>query len=600
MSHINIHSSRGTINLRPVMGRKGPTGPGADVTGAQIEAARDEAVAAAASVPQLVTDTLADDDTVALAAAAAAADAVDGELATRDLIEGDDPRVPRVVPQEEYLWVVVDAENRIGLAVTVDGTVVGKFELDAGSVPAAALGPDVPLPITFATGADYSFVLVDAAGRVGELAMDAAGKVPQYILDRWAARMALPVPTETLSIELPSKVYVVTGTEQQWIHGHYVKALSADHRVKALSVVGGSGSYNDRWKVTPTIAGTGSLTVTVSDRAAEQVATKTVSVVVNDTTLTTPCRLLPIGDSITRTGAFASTAATILGGTTVGTREVDGVLNDGRGGWKMADYAADIGNTADVDSPFLFPTGVAAERFVGNTEAWRQIVDPVAGLEYAFSGFQRIARPGFASSGAFLYDSTGYPVTPVSGDVVIDPTRSAGDKWRTYNGSAWVALADQTVEVNFSKYMTRYAAAFSGGDPTAISIMLGTNDFYAGIDDAAFATFAARLDTLITSIRVWSGTVPIAVCIPPVGGHQDDWATAQTHKFEYEDRMFAFSELMRAQYDTDAARTNKVFLTSFLGCVDDEDFTPSGTVHPGEGHTTMGAVLAGTLAHALN
>lgn len=49
MSRIHIQSSRGTINLLPVMGRRGATGPGADITGAEIEAARDAAVAAIGS-----------------------------------------------------------------------------------------------------------------------------------------------------------------------------------------------------------------------------------------------------------------------------------------------------------------------------------------------------------------------------------------------------------------------------------------------------------------------------------------------------------------------------------------------------------------------
>lgn len=49
MPDIVIHTNRGTADWRPVRGPRGPqgaTGPGADVTGAEIEAARDDAVAA--------------------------------------------------------------------------------------------------------------------------------------------------------------------------------------------------------------------------------------------------------------------------------------------------------------------------------------------------------------------------------------------------------------------------------------------------------------------------------------------------------------------------------------------------------------------------
>lgn len=70
-------------------------------------------------VPPLVVATLADDDTVALAAATA----VDGELASRDLVERDDPGIPAELPPSGYMRAWADENGRTILGIRPDGTV---------------------------------------------------------------------------------------------------------------------------------------------------------------------------------------------------------------------------------------------------------------------------------------------------------------------------------------------------------------------------------------------------------------------------------------------------------------------------------------------
>lgn len=454
-------------------------------------------------------------------------------------------------------------------------------------------------------GGGYAYAVVDDDGSISELALEESGQVPQWVIDRWASRMALGIPTVTLpEIEVPSIIYALIGAEAQMIHKNYIKALSKDYNVKVTNGVNGTRTLNDRWKVNAVSATSSAITVSVIDRAMAQVATLTTTLVTNDATLATPCRLLPIGDSITRSGVYAKTGAQLVGGDTYGTRTIGGIFNEGRGGWTLSNYMSNIGTAgaSAMDSPFIFPVGVAPAMFLGNTDFWKGVVSAGGPSDYGWAGFQQMARAGFATSGPFLFDATGYPVTPAEGNVVIDPTQAAGSTWRKYTAGAWTTMTPQpSTEFSFASYMTRYAAAFAGGDPTVISIMLGTNDFYAAYTDAAFTTFAGRMDTLIASIRAWSATVPIILCTAPAGGYQDDWPTAGVHEFEYRERMYQFTRSMITKYDTAATRTNKVYLSSFLGAVDDADFGPTNTVHPDTpGHTSMGQWLAGAIANALN
>lgn len=534
-----------------------------------------------------VAAALADDATVAAAAAAAVDDALDdaGVLVTKP-IDGD------------LTFAVVDQANRRSW-----------LEIDsAGAAPVRVRGlisewvKSLPENLTPA-GSGYAFAVVDPAGHISELALDDSGAVPQWILDRWAARLQLP-PTAAPDLVVPSVIYTLTGVDAQLIHSHYIRWLSADHQVKVTNGTNGTKTLRDRWVAHPTAVATTPITVAVTDRVGATVATLTTSMVSNDATLTTPCRLLPIGDSITRTGLYASGAATLVGGSTVGTREISGVISEGRGGWTLGSHFSQIGTAgaAAVDSPFIFPVGVAAASYRGNTDFWKGVVGPTGTSDYGWAGFQRIARAGFATSGPFLFDASGYPAAPAENDVVVDPSLAAGSRWRKYVSGAWATMSPQpATEFSFSSYLTRYADAFSGGNPTAISIMLGTNDFYGSYSAAAFATFAANLDAFIVSIRAWSATVPIILCTAPSGGYQEDWATAGVHEFEYRDRMKAFTRAMITHYDTAAQRTNRVFLAPFLGCVDDADFGALNTVHPDAvGHTSMSTWLAGALASVLN
>lgn len=512
------------------------------------------------------------------------------------------------VPQVEFdandavFSVTDDSGRRSWLEIAADGSATPRVkELINTWVRAQDL--------TTPQESGYSFAVTDTTGDIGEIALDEAGKVPQWVLDRWRSRMNVPAPAPAVilpKVELPGTMYTLVGTPHQLIHSHYIANLSKDENVKATNPLNGSTSLTDRWAITPTASGTNPFTFAVYDRAAQAIESKTVSVVSNDATLTTPCRLLPIGDSITQNGSYAATAAALLGGTTQGTRTAGTAFVEGRGGWAFSYYTSKIGQLSWTwDSPFIFPVGVAPTSYRGNTDYWKMVVSGPGASSYETGGFQRAARADFGTTGPFMFDVNGYPVSPVENDVVVDPTLASGSRWRKYVSGSWTTMSPQpSTELNFASYLARNAHAHPQ-PPTVISIMSVTNDFGGvAINEAAvqslFTSYSANLDAFIASVRAWSATVPIILCIPPVGGSQaTGWTASGTHEFEYRARVKLVSRSFVAKYDTPAQRTNKVFLASFLGCADDSHM--SGGVHPDTlGHTSMGAWLAGTIAHALN
>lgn len=550
-------------------------------------------------VPSVV-QTIADQDIPAQVAAAvaaaptvvdAAAAAVDAEVASRNLAE----MVTGYPPEAAGGFVGANGRGT-DLLVDESGAVIESvFGLWVERMRAAGL-------IGFETATIYAGFAGENR-RATELIVETlTGDVPQWVLERWKSRMniVVPTPVETAAIVLPSTLYMVVGQTYRFDWAKIIRDWDPSFGVTVTGPSSGSGNFGDYWQYTPAAETSFTLTITVKNRKGETVVSTTRPVVAVNAPSGAALRHLGIGDSITRDGSYIrASAMTILGGQTRGIRTYDnGVLNvEGRGGWSLDGYFTRIGHPTYGDSPFIFPVGVDAEKFWGNTNFWKNVTvtDPSG---YDFAGFQRIAR-GWASSGGYLFDSNGYPVSPASGDVVVDPNQAAGSIWRQYNGSAWVAMSPQpATEFSFSKYMDRYASAFAGGAPTSISIMLATNDFFSTMTETSWNTYKSRIDSFITSIRAWSNSVPIILIGAPSPGPATLWSTTSVARFDFNRRMIEYAYRMAEAYDTPAARSNRVYLTSFLGTVADANM--ADYVHPASaGHTQMGVWLAGLLAYLI-
>ncbi|MDF2898331.1 MAG: hypothetical protein K0Q46_5117 [Rhodococcus erythropolis] len=402
-------------------------------------------------------------------------------------------------------------------------------------------------------------------------------------------------------VVLPSTLYFVAGEAYRLDYADVISGLDDGNRV---DVDGPLGSTNHRafWEYEPKETGTFTLSITVKDETGATVLSASRPVVVSPAHTGKRLRHLAIGDSITRAGGYVELAVEcILGGQAVGTRTYDDgvVCEEGRGGWTVQRYTSRIGEPTGGDSPFLFPAGVDGPKYLGNTSFWRQTTagDPES---YDYDGFQMIAR-GWRTDGSFLFDTSGYPTNPVSGDVVVDPSETAEAQWKKYDGRTWSAMNPQPrAEFSFSKYLQRFEAAFSSGVPTSVSVMLGTVDFLRSLTDESWSEYRARLDAMIASIRAWDLDVPIVLISSPSGGPEDLWVDQDVRGSDFDRRIFDHARRLLAAYDTAEERARGVYVISFLGVVAADDMADH--VHPETvaGHEQMGPWLAGVLAHLIS
>jgi hypothetical protein len=561
------------------------------------------------AVPAQVDAKLGTDVGPAVAAAiaadgsivAATVAAVDAEVQGRDLAE-----MPEILEDNIALAIVDEDGRRLWLESGYDAK---PTDYSAGLI-IEKIGPAITADVEASIGVEnmpsaitgLSFVIVDEDGRIlPDAQWGEDGKFTQAVIDSLSARLTFPAPpvvVEPTKLVIPAALPMVVGQTYKLHYSDFIDALDKNHTV--LPNTGSRGvNYGDRWVFTPATAETFNLILNVFDRVGVIVKTKTIPITVYAIPSGAGKRHLAIGDSITRAGNYSGLATDVFAGAkTVGTRTYnDGVLNtEGRGGWALSGYFDNIGHESWGDSPFLFPVGIAGEKFWGATEFWKKVTttDPNG---YDYQGFQKIAR-GWAASGApYLFNASGYPVSPAEGDVVVDATYAESDEWRQYTAGSWVRINPPAVEFNFSKYMARYAAAFPEGPPTSISIMLMTNDFYNAVDDTSFALWKSRMDTVIASVRAWSATVPFIILLAGAGGPPQNWALQSYHnQFEFNRLMRNAADRILAAYDTTTQRNNKVYVTTFLGSISPANM--SDHVHPAvpAGHAEMSPYLAGMLA----
>lgn len=344
------------------------------------------------------------------------------------------------------------------------------------------------------------------------------------------------------------------------------------------------------------------LMVTGSDQGS-RASVRTVVQAVDKTAGTgTQIRHLGIGDSNTAwntptTGADrginylqqipAKLSNAVLQGTRQYASDNVNLRREGRSGWSLATYLENFGRSDGRDSPFMFPDGISGANYRGNVTFWSEVVTMTVGDQNkaAFDGFQKIAR-GWADSGPFLYNSSGYPTSPTTGWIVLDPSFAVGSRFREWNGSAWIASASQptTWSFDFGKYLARFPEAFPEGNPTHVSILSLANDFQTTTPNAVtLSAYKARLDTMIASIRAALPSAKIIICLAPVGADQDAWAyqfgSGQTGA-RYAANIKTANAYVLAQYDTAAQEAAGVFVCATHATVDPRDFIKNGAAEP--------------------
>lgn len=398
---------------------------------------------------------------------------------------------------------------------------------------------------------------------------------------------------------VPRKIYGLVSQPINYYYKNFIKSLSPLVYIGVTHPNGKGTRMDDHYSYTPgSTADSFQITFSLKDMYLNTMYTVTTTLSIMDTTNTNPVNILAIGDSITRDGGYLKSLVSLIPNCqAVGTRQYTGenIAREGRGGWTLANYFNNIGMTTTVDSPFLFPMGVAGSKYWGNTLQWKNIcyANPSG---YDYDGFQRIAKGWTGSS--FQFDSNGYPINPAVGDVVCDPTKPSGSQFLQWNGTTWTVMSPQpTIEFNFSKYMDRYAAAFAGAQPNVVTFLLGTNDFMnaQGIDNG-ITDYLSKLNQAITSIKAYNPNMKIIILLPMIGGTNAQWSaqSGTTQDFQFNRNMQELASRLLKEFDNDTQLAQSIYVCNTNMVVDPANI--GDFVHPtSAGHTQMAVALAGLI-----
>lgn len=364
-----------------------------------------------------------------------------------------------------------------------------------------------------------------------------------------------------------------------------------------------------------TLSSPSDLTLTLN--TAKNTLTQSMTVEVVDTTDTTPVRLLAVGDSLTRMGKYIEHVQSILPNVeTVGTITYKGetIQREGRGGWTFNKYFNYIGSSGYLDSPFVFPTSISGTAYKGNTDDWKKVC-VAKPSDTTYGGLQKVAR-GWQESGPYLYDTNGYYKYPSLGDVMVDPSLPEGSKWIEWNGTSWVPLPIQPTEfeVNFTKYMERFAIAYPTGAPTHISILLGANDFGTHDTLMDMPGFLHYLEQFIASIHAYDPSIHIIICTPTLAPHENMLTGDTSNYYRYNRNMKLATHYLLQTYDNDKSLARNIYIapmTLTLDTANGFDYKTTeveidgvlttqviakNSIHPNEyGNILMGNTLAAVI-----
>ncbi|KKC24682.1 hypothetical protein [Sphingomonas sp. SRS2] len=311
-------------------------------------------------------------------------------------------------------------------------------------------------------------------------------------------------------IVLPPTVYGVQGREMNVYldNLHLGKASDYEHDVECSAAQAGK-QQNERWTLIPTGAiATGDLSIGVHDRQSGTelaVATTAVRVAASSAGSGATQKLLVIGDSLVQDGTITQTLLDIAGSDVMniemlGTRGTAPNLHEGRGGWRVVDYA-----TAGRTYYAFDVSGV--------------VVEPVAGAtEYTHnSATFRVEELDLTDAAGTITCSLVSGSAPLSSGTLTKSNGAAGDA--TIAFSARTAVSGNPFwfggELDFAEYLSLNAI----DTPDVVAIALGINDVGGetgndtSISDLA-DTQLDNLDLLIANIHAADAGIKVAIALP--------------------------------------------------------------------------------------
>ena len=184
----------------------------------------------------------------------------------------------------------------------------------------------------------------------------------------------------------------------------------------------------------------------------------------------------------------------------------EGQYNEGRGGWRLANYFAVPTRPVQCYHGFMQPAGDA--RYWGATHFWRN----------AWQCFRKTAPKGFEpyySCSRFddilprFDETTGFLRQPAPGDLQFDNDRNA---FVRFNGTAWQPVPpaeDLGWHIDYAKYL----AMWDIPRPDFLFVMLGLNDFRDHLQ-ADFTEWGQRITILKDAYQAACPHGKFVICIP--------------------------------------------------------------------------------------
>lgn len=188
-----------------------------------------------------------------------------------------------------------------------------------------------------------------------------------YVAENETRLIEIDNNIKSVSIVLPSTVYIAVGRQITFYKPNYLKCKNPDDYVCYWSTSLANTRFNEHIRFEPTTAGTYSATLFVMNRYnGETVAQKTISIVVVADTARTGKKALFIGDSLTNAGFYPYEIQKHLSGegfesigTVTTTAYLDSdpavmtrvsVNHEGRGGWSARDYITKASKSGVVNA----------------------------------------------------------------------------------------------------------------------------------------------------------------------------------------------------------------------------------------------------------
>jgi hypothetical protein len=458
------------------------------------------------------------------------------------------------------------------------------------------------------TTADTAFVSVSFSTSYSFRCLSILGANLPTSSAYFGAKIAYPAN----AIRLPNTLYILNGVNNNifydtfarfWDDGYYVSQTGATGIARSLSRVLTLKNPTTNTNVTFSLnnAKTGGVESTIRSKLV--VGTPSVG----DTQVT----ISIIGDSYTHGDFFVG--ALLANGYVpnlkmVGLRRVNDTYptqhDEGRGGWKLADYfkpAHELDMVTHGFNPFWQPNGEF--RFWGTVEFWAAAKKCADGTYTEASGwwYQASMYNDYVS----VFDDSGYLVSPTTNDIMYSQTSK---KYMVWSGTEWVGAQYETYTWAFD--YAKYLAMWSIEAPEMLFMYLGVNDFWGTSPTAeTIGNWLSMAETLKDSYfstkpdGKFAILTPTTVCMKNQNGynsqavHANMWAlrTAILDKFDYygESKVFVIDTALAIDSEHSFVVSDDETITlPFDGYTGDDRINASNDIHPRVSYLSLGYPLA--------